>query len=119
MFTKKNMIVIALIAIFVMGSVALNAAYYYVHVTSNHSGTGYVWLEDCFGNEYDRTGVTYVNGTINITLNAPDEVGVDAHAEGTNGNIYDHDWHWAQPFYHTYLELDLAPCDPNKTPETQ
>ncbi len=91
-------------AIFVMGAVALNAAYYYVHVTSNHSGTGYVWLEDSFGNEYDKTAVTYVNGTINITLNAPDGVGVDAHAEGTNGNIYDHDCNWAHTFKNRRIE---------------
>lgn len=41
MFTKKNMIVITIIAIFVMGAVALQAARITVHITSDISGNAY------------------------------------------------------------------------------
>ena len=108
-------------AIMLISSVALNAAYYYVHVTSNHSGSGTVWLEDEeTGDRYDEREVTYINGTINVwpPLVAPTGIAVDAHAEGSYNNEYDHACDDAQPFGHTYLELDLEPWDPNKTPGT-
>ncbi len=117
MFSKKSILIIAVMAIMLIGSVALNAAFYYVHVTSNHSGTGTVWLEDEeTGEILDSEPVDYIDGTIHVTLYAETGIACDAHADGTYGLKYDHDWDDAQPFGNTYLELDLKPVDPNKTP---
>jgi hypothetical protein len=117
MINRKNIIVIAIMAIMLMGSVVLSAATYEVYVTSNYPGYGWIELQTAEGGSYGHVDVSYTNGTIHCQLSAPDGVGVKAVAWGTNGLPVgllstDSDWEWATPWSNTYLELDLAPYKP-------
>ena len=117
MINRKNIIVIAIMAIMLMGSVFLSAATYEVYVTSNYPGYGWIQLQSPTGEVYQTKNVTYINGMIHEQMEYYDEVGVKVVAWGTNGLpggliSTDLDWEWATPWSNTYLELDLAPYKP-------
>ena len=102
MFTKKNMIVIGLIAIFVLGAVALSAVTFQVVVHVQGTGSG----------SYESTNTNPVtvpswNATNNITIT--DYLGAVFECEG-NGGIngstdYDEGTLYPNTINHFYLDL--------------
>ena len=125
MFSKKNIIVIAIMAVMLMGSVVLSAYTYDIYVNANYTGIGIVKIENTGGQIAASRYVAYEVGINHIQFELPEGLGRSymAIAEGCNllpGPLYkyDSDFEFVGPGGDTvYLRLDLAPgltADPDQ-----
>ena len=104
MFTKKNMIVIALIAIFVMGAVALSAVTFQVIVHVQGSGNG--WHQTTGGNQIP---CNWYNGENPLTVNGNLGSGFECYGDGGINGSTDSDGGTLDPNNVNHFYLDLRP----------
>lgn len=115
MFAKKNMIVIALIAIFVMGVVALQAVTFQVVVHVAGSGSG--WYKITGGNTISRT---WNNGENDLSpINGNLGAGFECFGQSQYGSDYDSGPLNPYVINHFYLDLTGLEQIPDPEPETE
>ncbi len=86
MFSKKNIIVIAILAVMLMGSVVLSAATANVCVTTNGNGTGYVSMVSLEIRHTTYDNVSYETGENDVPLPIMDNTAYMACAYGVSDN---------------------------------
>lgn len=110
MFAKKNVIVIALIAIFVMGAVVLQAVNFQVEV--HVAGSGWGWYKTT---NYGPIYRYWNNGTNPLTV--PDNLGAVFECFGSSQYGSDYDSGVLNPYEINHFYLDLTGLEQIPDPE--
>lgn len=111
MFAKKNMTVIALIAIFVMGAVVLQAVVFQVRVHCNRDGIG--WYKST--NSGPIWGVEWNNGANDLEIT--DNLGTVFECYGKSPLGSDYDSGVLNPYEINHFYLDLTGLEPIPPPQ--
>ena len=110
MFLRKNIIVIALIAIFLMGAFALSAVTFQVRVHVTGSGNG--WYKST---NTSKVYLDWEDGTHPMTIT--DDLGAEFECWGTGGLLggTDYDEGVLDPYNINHFYLDLTPPEEDDT----